>query len=88
MVPKIVVGIALILETIRVRREERETQWKIPQHRRQLAQARLKREETRLSHLRQVLELRREAREIREWISRLPQEDSLSVDSDLSRILQ
>lgn len=56
MVPEIVAGIELILETIRVRREEREErerQWKILQHRRQLAQARLKREETRLSRLRQ-----------------------------------
>ncbi len=91
MVPEIVAGIELILETIRVRREEREErerQWKILQHRRQLAQARIKREETRLSRLRQIIELRREAREIREWISSLPQEDSLSVDSDLGRMLQ
>ncbi|AEM40075.1 hypothetical protein [Ketogulonicigenium vulgare] len=91
MVPEIVAGIELILETIRVRREEREErerQWKILQHRRQLAQARLKREETRLSHLRQIIELRREAREIREWISGLPQEASLSGDSDLGRMLQ
>ena len=87
MVPEIVAGI----ETIRVRREEREErerQWKILQHRRQLAQARLKREETRLSHLRQIIELRREAREIREWISGLPQEAGLAVDSDLGRMLQ
>lgn len=79
MVPEIVAGI----ETIRVRREEREErerQWKILQHRRQLAQARLKREETQLSHLRQIIELRREAREIREWISGLPQEAGLAVE--------
>ncbi len=88
MVLEIVGGIELILETIRVRREEREGQWKILQHRRQLAQARLKREETRLSHLRQIIELRREAREIREWISGLPQEASLAVDSDPGRMLQ
>ena len=71
MVPDIVAGIDLVLEFIRVRREEREDRerkWRELQRRRKLAHARNEREEKRLAHLQHIVELRREAREIREWL--------------------
>lgn len=90
MVPEMVAGIELILKAICVRREEREErerQWKVLQHRRQLAQARSEREEKRLRHLRQIIELRKEAYEIRAWLDSLPSATEPSESSNLGRML-
>lgn len=92
MLPAVVDGVTLILEALRERREkqeEQERQWKILQHRRHLARARQDREEKRLTHLHQIIELRREARDIREWLASLPP-DALTPSSgtDLGRMLQ
>lgn len=90
MVPDIVAGIELVLEAIRVRREEseeRERRWQELQRRRKLAHARKEREEKRLAHLQSIVELRREAREIRDWLASLPGDAKPSEDSDLGRML-
>ena len=90
MVSDIVAGIELILEAIRVGREEseeRERQWKELQRRRALANARKEREERRFSHLQRIVELRREAREIRDWLAELSETAQPSEDSDLGRML-
>lgn len=90
MISDIVAGIELVLEAIRVRREEseeRERQWKELQRRRGLAKARKEREERRLSHLQRIVELRREAREIRDWLAELSEVTQRSEDSDLARML-
>ena len=59
LVSDIVAGIELVLEAVRVRREEseeRERQWKELQRRRRLAKARKEREERRLSHLQRIVD--------------------------------
>tara|TARA_R110000868_G_scaffold411283_2_gene702784 strand:+ start:65003 stop:66259 length:1257 start_codon:yes stop_codon:yes gene_type:complete len=90
MVPDIVAGIELVLETVRVRREEseeRERRWQELQRRRKLAHARKEREEKRLVHLDRIVKLRREAREIRDWLASLPDDAKPSEDNDLGRML-
>jgi len=90
MVPDIVAGIELVLESVRVRREEseeRKRRWQELQRRRKLAHARKEREEKRLAHLDRIVELRREAREIRDWLASLPDDAKPSEDSDLGRML-
>ncbi|THD71152.1 hypothetical protein E7681_18455 [Thalassobius vesicularis] len=90
MVPDIVAGIELVLESVRVRREdseERERRWQELHRRRKLAHARKEREEKRLAHLERIVELRREAREIRDWLASLPDDAKPSEDSDLGRML-
>ena len=90
MVADIVAGIELILEFIRVRREkreDREQKWQGLQRRRKLANARKEREEKRLAHLRHIVDLRREARDIRDWLSSLPSEASPTEDNDLGRMM-
>lgn len=90
MVSDIVAGIELVLEAIRVRREEseeRERQWKDLQRRRELAKARKEREERRFSHLQRIVELRREAREIRDWLAELSGVTQPSEHSELGRML-
>lgn len=92
MLPAIIDGVALIIEALRERREKREEQerqWKVLQHRRQLARARQEREEKRLAHLRKIIELRREAHDIREWLESLPPDAAaLAPETDLGRMLQ
>jgi len=63
------------------KREEQERQWKILQHRRHLARARQDREEKRFTHLHQIIELRREARDLREWLESLPP-DAVTLSSE------
>jgi len=90
MVPDIVMGIELVLEALRVRREEREEserQRQILQHRMQLARAREKREEKRCSKLQHIMVLRREARDIRDWLASLPENTKASDETDLGRML-
>lgn len=90
LVPDIVAGIELVLEFIRVRREEREDRerkWQELQRRRKLAQARKEREEKRLAHLRHIIDLRREARDIRDWLASLPPETNPTEESDLGRMI-
>jgi len=87
LVPDIVAGIELILEFIRVRREEREDrERKWQELQRRLAQARKEREEKRLAHLRHIIDLRREARDIRDWLASLPHEINPTEESDLARM--
>ncbi|WP_254694601.1 hypothetical protein [Alloyangia pacifica] len=92
MLPVITDGVTLILEALRERRERQEEQaqqWKILQHRRQLARARQDREEKRLAHLQQIIELRREARDIREWLASLPPDAFTPLSgTDLGRMLR
>lgn len=88
--PDIIAGIELVLEFIRVRREEREDRerkWQELQRRRKLAQARKDREEKRLAHLRHIIDLRREARDIRDWLASLPHEINPTEESDLARMI-
>ncbi|MBA3909465.1 MAG: hypothetical protein C0524_06150 [Rhodobacter sp.] len=90
LVPDIVAGIELVLEFIRVRREEREDRerkWQELQRRRKLAQARKEREEKRLAHLMHIIGLRREARDIRDWLASLPRGINLTEESDLGRMI-
>ncbi len=90
LLPDIVAGIELVLEFIRVRREEREDRerkWQELQRRRKLAQARKDREEKRLAHLRHIIDLRREARDIRDWLVSLPHEINPTEESDLARMI-
>lgn len=90
MVPDMVSGIELVLEAVRLRREEkeeRERQWEVLQHRRALARARKEREEARDNHLRQIIELRKEAAEIRSWLASLPAGVASSDDTNLGRML-
>jgi hypothetical protein len=57
------------------------------QRRRKLAHARKEREEKRLVHLDRIVKLRREAREIRDWLASLPDDAKPSEDNDLGRML-
>lgn len=90
MVPDIVVGIELVLAAVRVRREEREERerlWAELQRRRHMAKARADREEKRTQYLSRLLRMRKEADEIRGWLSSLNHENPPAADTSLGRMI-
>jgi hypothetical protein len=69
-------------------REEQKRQWEHFEHRRSLAKQRKDREEKRISHLRQIVELQREAKDIQSWLKALPADLTQYVGTELGRMIE
>jgi hypothetical protein len=91
MFDNIVSGLKIILaneKTERERREEQERQWAELARRRELAKKRKEREDKRIAYLRELVELQREAADIRIWLASLPEEIAPDPASELGRMVQ
>lgn len=91
MFDNIVSGLKVILaneKTERERREEQERQWAELARRRELAKKRKEREDKRIAYLRELVELQREAADIRSWLSSLPEGVAADSASELGRMVQ
>lgn len=87
LLPDIVTGLRTFPEGERAKREEREEwrrQWQHMEHRRSLAKQRMDRQEKRISHLRQIVDMQREAMDIRSWLASL----LYLVGSELGRMIE
>lgn len=90
LLPDIVTGLEVILayyKNSREEREERNRQWADMERRRDLAGKRAAREKKRIEYIRGLVELQREASDIRSWIASLPPGSSPEANSDLARML-
>lgn len=90
MLGDIVVGLKVILaheKTERERREEEARQRAELARRRDLAKKRKEREEARVTWLNELVDLRREAAGIRDWLASLPPEAKVDPDTERGRML-
>jgi len=90
LLPDIVSGLEVLLANERARREEneeRQRQWAEMSRRRDLAKRRKEREQKRIEYLRNLVELQREAADIRTWLASLPADKLESEAADLGRML-
>lgn len=87
----VVSGLKVLLaneKTERERREEEERQRTELARRRDLAKKRKEREEKRIGYLRELVQLQREAADIRSWLASLPDTATADAASDLGRMVQ
>lgn len=75
-------------KAIREAREEQRLQWEHFEHRRSLAKQRKDREEKRIAHLRQIVELQREAKDIQRWLKTLPADLTPYAGTQLGRMIE
>lgn len=90
MFDSIVIGLKVILAHEKAQREKREEEARQREElarRRQLAKKRREREEARIAYLRELVELQREAADIRSWLSSLPADTAADHATELGRML-
>jgi hypothetical protein len=90
MIPAIVDGLKAILasnKTTREKREEDERAWAELRRRRDLAKKRKQREETRIAYLKELVELQREAADIRTWLATIPAAIEADQTTELMRMI-
>lgn len=90
MLENVVTGLKAVLASDREERElreERERQWAELSRRRDLAKKRKEREEARIAHLRELVQLQREAADIKEWLGSLPAEAAADSATELGRMV-
>lgn len=90
MIPAIVDGLKALLASDKAKREKREEderQWAELSRRRDLAKKRKQREETRVTYLRELVELQREATDIRTWLSTVPDGVETDPSTELGRMI-
>lgn len=90
MIPDIVEGFKTLLASEKARREKREEderQWAELSRRRDLAKKRKLREETRVAYLRELVELQREAADIRTWLATVPDTIEDGQATELTRMI-
>lgn len=90
MIPAIVDGLKALLASDRAKREKREEderRWAELSRRRDLAKKRKQREETRVTYLRELVELQREATDIRTWLSTVPDGVEADPSTELGRMI-
>lgn len=90
LLPDIVSQLEVLLaneKAQREEREERERQWAEMSRRRDLAKRRKDREQKRIEYLRGLVELQREAADIRAWLASLPADKKENEATDLGRML-
>lgn len=90
MLENVVTGLKAVVasdQEERERREERERQWAELSRRRDLAKKRKEREEARIAHLRELVQLQREAADIKEWLGSLPPEAVADNATELGRMV-
>jgi len=91
MFENIVSGLKVILaneKTEREQREEQERQYAELNRRRDLAKKRKEREEKRITYLRELVQLQREAADIKSWLASLPETATADTADDLGRMIQ
>lgn len=90
LIPDIVDGLELLILQVKARREESEERARkdeILRHRRHLAKLRSDREDARVSLMRELVELRREANDIRTWLDDMPEETRTNANGNLGRMI-
>lgn len=90
LIPDIVDGLELLLLHEKARREESEERARkaeILRHRRYLAKLRSDREEARVSLMRELVDLRREANDIRAWLADMSKETRANANGNLGRMI-
>lgn len=90
MIADIVEGLKALLASEKARREKREEderQWAELSRRRDLAKKRKLREETRVAYLRELVELQREAADIRTWLATVPDTIEDGQATELTRMI-
>lgn len=69
-------------------RDEQKRQWEHLEQRRSLAKQRKDREEKRIAHIRRIVEMQREARDIQRWLSTLPADATAFSGTELGRMIE
>lgn len=90
MIAAIVEGLKALLASNKARREKREDderKWAELSRRRDLAKKRKQREETRIAYLKDLVELQREAADIRTWLATVPVEVETDLTTELARMI-
>ncbi len=90
LIPDIVDGLELLILHVKARREESEERARkdeILRHRRHLAKLRSDREDARVSLMREPVDLRREANDIRNWLDDMPEETRANATGNLGRMI-
>lgn len=90
MIAAIVDGLKALLASDKARREKREDDeraWAELSRRRDLAKKRKQREETRIAYLKELVELQREAADIRTWLATLPAAVEADQTTELTRMI-
>lgn len=90
MIPEIVEGLKALLASGKASREEREEderRWTELSRRRELAKKRKLREETRVAYLRELVDLQREAADIRTWLATVPNVIEEGPATELTRMI-
>lgn len=90
MIPEIVEGLKALLASDKAKREKREEderRWAELSRRRDLAKKRKLREEARVAYLRELVELQREAADIRTWLATVPDEIEVGPATELTRMI-
>ncbi|WP_299724061.1 hypothetical protein [Devosia sp.] len=90
LLPDIVAGLQAFLRAEKAKREDhaqRQRRWQHVEHRRFLAQQRKDREEKRIAHLRRIVEMQREANDIRNWLKTLPPDQIATDCTELGRMV-
>jgi hypothetical protein len=90
MIAAIVEGLKALLASDKAKREKREEderQWAELSRRRDLAKKRKQREETRITYLKELVELQREAADIRTWLNTVPDEVEVDQTKELTRMI-
>lgn len=90
MIPEIVEGLKALLASDKAKREKREEderRWAELSRRRDLAKKRKLREESRVAYLRELVELQREAADIRTWLATVPSEIEAGPATELARMI-
>lgn len=89
-IPEIVAGLQALLDSCKAEREKREEdrrRWAELSRRRDLAHKRKMREEARIAHLRELVELQRDAADIRTWLAAVASVSEASSTTELERML-
>jgi hypothetical protein len=91
MIAAIVEGLKALLASDKAKREKREEDerlWAELSRRRDLAKKRKQREEARVTYLRELVELQREAADIRTWLATVPDEIESDQTTELARMIR
>lgn len=91
MFENIVSGLKILLANTKAERERREEEDRLRAElarRRDLARKRKEREEKRIAYLRELVQLQREAADIRSWLARYPKQVTGETTNDLGRMMQ
>jgi len=91
MFENIVSGLKILLANTKAERERREEEDRLRAElarRRDLARKRKEREKKRIAYLRELVQLQREAADIRSWLARYPKQATGETTNDLGRMMQ